>query len=551
MKIAELFARIGLKTDEHKAKSFDRSLGSVRLTMIAAATAAVAFTFKLRQLTDQAFMAAAGFKQFEAETGASSESLQRWQSVAQATNNSAQAVLASVKAIAENQAAIRLGQGNISGYQLIGIDPRQDPFEILEQLRQKTQGLSQSMKRNVLSQIGVSAELIQVLELTNAEFDRMARNAFVLSPEAIASLDNARASTQEVGMAFRWLRQMIAAELSPSIEELNRQVVEWIRNNKEGIVKTIRQVFDWVQRFVTMISRGVTMLDRIIVNTIGWEKALLALIGVIALMNASFLLSPLGLFVAGIVLLLAVLEDLYVYSLKGEGRSLFGYIMENFPQFANILNPIIGAFNSLAEAVALIFAGDKEGFRRLMHEWGLFGKIILGIIDLFNSLKEAIKLLFAGDKEDFLALMDEWGAFGDVIKGIVAVMEKLKALQEWFAADPVAEQAIERVDPIIGAGSIGVLPIYDFNAPVPGDQSDFTFGQKVQNWFSNLKDDIAEFGLIGAFGQPSNGSPGNVNTFETNIEINGATDPIETGEEVKRRMQEIFNQRSAQTARDE
>ncbi len=154
MKIADLFARIGLKTDEGKARSFDRTLGGVKLSMIAVATAAVAVTRSIRSITDEAFNAAAGFKQFESETGASIEGLQRWQSVAQATNNSAQAVLASVKAIAENQAAIRLGQGNISGYQLIGIDPRQDPFEILEELREKTQGLSQAMKRNVLSQIG-------------------------------------------------------------------------------------------------------------------------------------------------------------------------------------------------------------------------------------------------------------------------------------------------------------------------------------------------------------------------------------------------------------
>ncbi len=505
MKIVDLFARIGLQADEGKAQSFDRTLGSVKLSMIAVATAAVGVTRSIRSITDEAFNAAAGFKQFESETGASIEGLQRWQSVAQATNNSAQAVLASVKAIAENQAAIRLGQGNISGYQLLGIDPRQDPFEILEQLREKTQGLSQSMKQNVLSQIGVSAELIQVLQLTNEEFERMAKSAFVLSPESIKSLDDARASGQELRMGFRWLKQMIAAELSPSIQDLNRQILEWIRNNKDGIVRTLKDVFVWVRQFVEMVGRGVRMLDQIITNTIGWEKALFALVGVIALMNASLLLSPLGVFIAGIVLLLAVLEDLYVY---GEGgKSLFGYIMENFPEFANILDPIIGAFNSLKEAIALIFAGDKEGFRNLI---------------------------------------DEWGAFGDIILGIIWMLEKVKALQEWFHGDPEAEQTAARVAPIVGGG---VLPLYDFNAPKPGDRSEMGILQKVQATLNDWRDDVAEFGLIGSFLQPGGGDGVTTNTMS--VEINGATDPIAVGNEVDDKMRRFFNQASAQRTRDE
>jgi len=469
--------------------------------MIAAATAAVTLTRSIRSITDEAFNAAAGFKQFESETGASIESLQRWQSVAQATNNSAQAVLASVKAIAENQAAIRLGQGNISGYQLIGIDPRQDPFEILEQLREKTQGLSQAMKRNVLQQIGVSAELIQVLQLTNEEFDRMAQSAFVLSPEAIKSLDDARAAGQELRMGWRWLKQMIAAELSPSIQDLNRQIVEWIRNNKDGIVKTLKDVFQWLQGFVQMVTRGARMLDQIITNTIGWEKALIALVAVIALMNASLLLSPLGVFIAGIVLLLAVLEDLYVY---GEGgKSLFGYIMENFPDFANIMDPIISAFNSLKEAIALIFAGDKEGFQ---------------------------------------SLMDDWGAFGDIIQWIITAFETLSGWLGFFK-----QQTIEVLSDIRAIGEVGFK---EAMLTPSWTQEDKSFGDWFKEKWEAFASDVEEFGIIRAIDmEAARESGGDTNTI--NIEINGATDPVETGEQVRAQMQKFFNASAAQRARDE
>jgi hypothetical protein len=364
--------------------------------MVGAAAGAVAFSVKLKQLTDQAFEAAAAFKQFEAETGGSAQELQKWQAVANQTNNSAEAVTASIKAIAANQEKIKLGQGNISGYQLLGISPASDPFEILEQLRVKTAGLSQAMKKNALQQMGVSSELIQVLELTNDEFDRMAANAFIVPPSAIDALDKARASGQMLGNAVRYIRQMIAANLSPAIDELNKKIALWIKQNQDGIIKTIQTIFGWINRFITAMYRTATMIDKGVRATIGWSNAIKILIGAIALLNSALLFSPIGAFIAAIAMLVLVMEDLYVYS-KG-GKSLFGRMMEQFPGLEEKLQSIFQIIKDMVTLFKGAFSGDFTDLDGILEKFGEWEGIVRNILSLIERIGLVTRTQ-AGDEE--------------------------------------------------------------------------------------------------------------------------------------------------------
>ncbi len=487
MTIANLFARIGLQTDEAKAKSFDRSIRAVKIGMVGAAAGAVAFSVKLKQLTDQAFEAAIAFKQFEAETGGSAQELQKWQAVANQTNNSAEAVTASIKAIAANQEKIKLGQGNISGYQLLGISPASDPFEILEQLRIKTAGLSQAMKKNALQQMGVSSELIQVLELTNDEFDRMAANAFIVPPSAIDALDKARASGQMLGNAVRYIRQMIAANLSPAIDELNKKIALWIKQNQDGIIKTIQTIFGWINRFVTAMYRTATMIDKGVRSTIGWSNAIKILIGAIALLNSALLFSPIGAFIAAIAMLVLVMEDLYVYS-KG-GKSLFGRMMEQFPQLENAL----------------------KGLWQMLKDIGAVLKTVFG----------------GGDLGSIQGILDEWGLWGDIIEGII---EGLRKIREWFAT---AEYDAE-------TGEFGNVPGY-----LKAQMADFM--QLFTDPVGWAKEGIeAGKNVIGGlFG--GGGGSATTNNVNVNINTSGNVD----GESVQREMQRAFNSSNVQRGNTE
>jgi hypothetical protein len=416
LNIAQLFARIGIKTDEGKLKSFNSALNTAKVGMFAAVGIATGFAVALKKITDEAFAAASALKLFEYETGASAQQMQVWQQIGKQVNVSAESITSGIKSITDNQAKLRLGMGDISGYQLLGIDPMSDPFEILENLRKKTEGLNQSMKKQVLSQMGLSSDFIRILDLTNEEFDRLASNTFVFSPQAIASMDRARGSMQAVGNMIRWLKGMLAAELAPQIEDVTKKIILWVKQNKDGIIKTVKDAAYWIMKFGSAIFRAGKFVNEIVNNTIGWKNAILGLITVFIVLNTVLASSPIGLIVAGIVLLVAVLEDLYVYS-KG-GKSLFGLMMEQFPE----MEAAVMEFVHAVEGAMAILSGvikDTMDVGEIIDEWGRFAGIVATVAEMFKFIQDIdfsntlnIFDWFFRLFEDFSDLFQDWGGEG-------------------------------------------------------------------------------------------------------------------------------------------
>lgn len=366
MNILELFARIGLKADQAPADAFLKTVKGIQGELVGAIAGTLSLAAAVKTM-NAAMGQALEFKKFAAETGASAQELQKWAAVAENVSGSGDAVAASIKAIVSNQEAIKLGKGNISGYQLLGIDPRSDPFAVLEKLRSKLQGLSPAMRRNVAAQFGISPDLVMTLELTNEQFDKLAGRAWIIPQSSIEGLNRARAAITEVKNAFGFIRAELAAKFGPAIEQATK----------------------WVINFALMIERGVLMIDKIIRATIGWKAALGVIVGILALLNAQFLLSPIGLFTAAIVLLMAILEDLYVFS-RG-GKSLFGVLLEQSPAMAKGFKWLTDVVADFKELFALIKAGDLSGVQAMIDKWGILGDIINAIIDGIEWIIDSAK----------------------------------------------------------------------------------------------------------------------------------------------------------------
>jgi hypothetical protein len=388
MTVAELFARIGVKADSSQLNSFDKKLKGVKVAMTAAVAGAAVFSVAIRKITDDAMDAAAGMKQFEAETGASYQELQKWQSVAEQTNNSSKAITESIKNLASNREKIKVGEGDISGYQLLGIDPMQDPFEVLEDLRKQTADLPQAMKKNILGQMGISNDLLQVLELSNKEFTQMAGRAFIVPQSAIDGLDKARASLASVREAGSYLKTMIAAELAPGMEELNKKIIAFVKENEEGIVKGIKKSFEIIRDFVAAIGNAAMMINKIVTSTVGWKVALGGIAAAMAIFNAQLLLSPIGVFTAAIILLVLILDDLYMFS-KGKG-SLIGRMFGD-SDLAGPWKALVDIISEFVNLLGLLATGDFAGVDALLASWGLVGDAIQRVIDLTKELAEINK----------------------------------------------------------------------------------------------------------------------------------------------------------------
>jgi hypothetical protein len=513
MTIAKLFARIGLKADQGKLNTFNKGLNAAKVGLTKMAVSAGVVSVALKKITDSAMETALAFKNFEAETGASVENLQKWTQVADEANNSGKALETSIKSLVSNQAKIELGQGNISGFQLIGIDPRQDPFKILEDLRVKLKGFTQARKKSILDQMGISSDLIQVLDLTNDEFDRMSANTFILPQSAIDQLDRARASTKTVGNAIKWLKDMIGAELAPTIEKLNKKLVEWIKNNKDGIIKTVKGIFTWLGKFVTAIGRAISFIDDVIKATVGWEKALVGIVAVLMLINA-----PLMLVIGLVTFLILVLEDLYVFS-KG-GKSLFGELLEGSP----MLQKIMGFFSSLKMEMAEFFDQFKKGFGDMEEP---INKTKSALDNLFKEIfgeGSTFEVVIADIGEKIGSMFREsmeWGikTLNDITLGIRLVKGDLtlKEYQRELALNQARYQNEKSRRSAMQLSGLGA-----------GELD--TLGQMKDNWMINTP-----------------GQGGNTNNVNTTINVTSTSaDPKAVVQEINNAMSDSMKKAAAQ-----
>lgn len=391
MNVATLFARIGIKADTEKVETLSNGLKKVTHLLLGAGVSVAAFAAGLREVVNASFNTSVSLKQFAAESGASTDTLQKWQSVAQQTNTSMDAITESVKALAENRQKIKLGQGNISGYQLLGIDPNQDPFKVLDELKQKTEGLAPAMKKTVLSQLGVSSQLIQVLDLTNKQFDEMKANAFVIPEQTIQTLAAAKAGMDQLGSAFKWVGALISEKLSPWITKLTRDIILWIKENKDNLIKGLQLLFNIVVKVVDFIVRFVSATMNVIQNTIGWKGALVALIGVLAIFNASILASPITWLIGGIVLLMLIMDDFIKSQDKSfKGKSVFGEFAKAFPVLGGIIK---GVFNGIIGTVMALGAAlefDTEKLKEMAEQGNILAKIFLFLQLIMSEFKQII-----------------------------------------------------------------------------------------------------------------------------------------------------------------
>ena len=345
-----------------------------------------------------------------------------WQSVATQANISADSVTNSVKAIVDNQEKIKLGQGNISGYQLLGINPNEDPFAVLDKLREKTQGLSQGMKKNVLGMLGVNAEMIQVLDLTNDQFDRMKKNAYVLSPGQIDMMARADLSIKMMGKGFDYIKAEIVTAFAPAIIKFMALLTSWMSINKTGFLKILQNIVEWVIKFITAIGNAGHMIDTIVKNTIGWKNALVRLVAGFALLNSAFLLSPIGLFSMACVALLIILDDMAHY-FSGEGRSLMGDFMAAFPKFKKQFDDLMVTLKDVFGLLKALWNSDD--ITAYMDKLGDLGKKILLIKASLETFGAVISAAINTVIQSFLS-------FGDLIGTLVtSTLDPKNFLKDW------------------------------------------------------------------------------------------------------------------------
>jgi len=379
MIVAELFARLGLDT-----KGLQKGLDQAKKGLEVVRNVTTSVIKEIKKMADESFQTAVSLKHFSNETGLSAEELQKWQNVARGVSISAEDINSSLKSIKNNQAKLKLGQGDISGYRLLGINPMDDPFKILEDLRGKTRGLSQEMKKEMLSRMGVASSFINVLELTDKEFIKLKQDGNIIPKSAINGLAQADATFKRIGQTINYLKAMFITNLLPTITTITSAFENFVKKNKNGINKVLKETAYWIGKIVVATINIVKGFISFTKSTAGLKGALVGLVAVLWLVNA-----PLLAVLAGFAALFLIVDDLTAYS---SGRdSLFGHLVQKFPVLEKVFEglkkvftDVFGVLKDVGDIIVRLAQG--KDIDDILKKWGKWGDLIGWIIDKIKDL---------------------------------------------------------------------------------------------------------------------------------------------------------------------
>ena len=220
MKLADFFVSIGVDADSLKVKDFAKSVGDIPLQVVGAVAALAGMEFEISKLAGEAMNVAVGFEAFHNQTGLSVQELQKWQMVATQANVSTEAMTSSVSGLQRQLAEIRLGRGNLQPFFMMGVNPRGDAFSVLNQIRKNIPRFDRATATNLISQMGLSPEMMNVLTLSQSKFEEFGRRVRGMSDQDEKAFLKSKLALQQLGLEFRDFSFTHLAPLATSFADL-------------------------------------------------------------------------------------------------------------------------------------------------------------------------------------------------------------------------------------------------------------------------------------------------------------------------------------------
>jgi hypothetical protein len=310
--LASAIGKMDMKLKEagDKIREFLGPLTIIRLQLLATVGT-------LTLLTEKASKVASELTKFTNLTGLSAQQLQLWQQAAAASGVSAEEVQGSIEGLRQAATDISLGKGNIAPWAMLGIDPRQDPFKVLEQLKDKLKTFPTAMGTKLAGDLGLGKDMINFLKESKSLMP--ADKSLILSDKEIKKLkefnilynriwDNAKRTLQKFGV----IAQPIAEFVLKAFDRMSKALMDGVR------------VVQWLG-------------DRF--------KAIAPILGAIAIAIAAYFFPV----TAGLMAVAMVLEDIASYA-RGDD-SIIGRLIERYKDFHSVLLDITLALASIADIV--------------------------------------------------------------------------------------------------------------------------------------------------------------------------------------------------------
>jgi len=232
MKVGEFFVDMGINASPGATtlKDFLGTMGKMRMSTLATIGALGTIGGYIMGTVDQASNAAVAFQKFSNRTGLSAQELQRWQIVAKQANVSADAVAGSVMNLQSRLANVRLTGQGIKPFQILGISPLGNAFDILTKLRARMGEVSPDVFTNLIQEMGLDPSMVNVLKLSDKEFANFVDTARGMTPEVESNILKMTEAFNQLWLKIKDINYEIANMASGPITSILGAIVKELGN---------------------------------------------------------------------------------------------------------------------------------------------------------------------------------------------------------------------------------------------------------------------------------------------------------------------------------
>ncbi|MGM9544504.1 MAG: hypothetical protein ACI3T9_05920 [Romboutsia timonensis] len=401
--IEEIFIKLGFKVDKKPLDDTDKSVKNVISSVKKIATATVLAIAALDRMATSLGRNNQELINFTRQTGLSIDNLNKIAGAGMLIdiNFSSEKAAQGLMSLQSNLAQIRLGQGNIEPFQILGVSPvGKDATQIIEDLRETIKGVDDMTAVNLIQQMGLSPEFISLLRLTKGEYNDLIATSqkFMLNEEQRAALQKYSIELRKMHMEMAYLKDKALLAILPVLNQFFRSLLNIINFVVLGASK-IKSLVDYIGQ----LKYGLLALGSVA-------------IGLTALFN------PL---LAVLTALYLILEDFAVWALGGDSLFKLG-----FEKMQEVLNPSKHDEKKTDESYKKTYGKDRTPIIKYL-DWvkqgGILGTVSGGAKkteDFYNKMLQT-QQNYSNVNQEKNVTQNNYMNFSGTDTGISQVIEEL------------------------------------------------------------------------------------------------------------------------------
>lgn len=369
---------LGFKVDgDDKIDRVDRQLGKAQISAAGLLAGVAALNAAFYAFINRGVEAAVTMDMWRIATGKQVEELNKLQYGAARANVAAATISDAVKVIQRTRAEISLGNVDASSpWFMLGIDPREDPSKVLNNLRSAIRGMDPALARNFIQKMGFGDDLLYLLQ------QKQTLGSLFVRPEDIDRLTRLggawKALLFNVSIVATRFAAVFAEDLSRSADWLERvairldRVVTWLNSGSTAAAVMRRALMALV---VVMGLLLVALSGFVALLTV--LKGLFIAIQLIPIVAAlTAFLAVIALIVGSLAALVLLIQDFWT-AVEG-GQSLFDWnkglviTIQNVERLARLMEKIRDAATSFPDWVKNTFTTQRG------YGFGMMGEFLFG-----------------------------------------------------------------------------------------------------------------------------------------------------------------------------